>query len=591
MAKVFLSKAAAGTSAGAAAGGVAEKSATVSAFVAAPKPSTFDAASAATGAIVAQGSDSVSLAVTFEASKLTASLKLRGSFDAGGNIVSLESAIYTDPDGQRIEASFPASVADPTFDWSGPTVRVDRLWGVLLAGDDWLTLGDGADRVDLGAGDDVVSGGAGNDWFAGGPGDDFVDGGAGVDTAAFAGVRGAYTLVDVQDGVRVEDTTLADGKDTLAGVERIQFADTGLARDVTGDTGAGKVYGLWWALFDRDPTATEFAHWVDALDAPGATAEQAAQRLLTTYVPGMTNVDFVNIVYSNLVGAPPPADVLQSFVGLLQSGQFTQAQLLALASTLNGGEYAATIASGIAYALGRVTVDGTTDADALSAAAAALASLNGGGGDDSIEGSAGADLLLGGLGNDTLAGGAGNDLFNGGAGLDTAVIAGTRAAHALQRFGPDWLVKPAAGAGETDTLAGIERIRFDDRSIAFDVARGEAAGDALALWWAWNDAAPTAGQLGRWIADLDATGSMVQTGANMLAELAPGVSDEAMVTTLFTNIVGFAPDAATRDAFVALIGTTTVPTQADLFAIAADLDLVRVQYVGVAADGVEYLAQ
>ncbi|MBK9129478.1 MAG: hypothetical protein IPM13_17060 [Phycisphaerales bacterium] len=211
-------------------------------------------------------------------------------------------------------------------------------------------------------------------------------------------------------------------------------------------------------------------------------------------------------------------------------------------------------------------------------------------GADSLAGSSAADLILGDAGNDTLAGGAGNDLYSGGSGTDVAVIAGTRAAHTLEVFGPSWLV--SGPGGEIDTFSGIERVRFDDRSIALDTGRGEASGDALALWWALADRAPTPAEIGPWIANADATGSMAATAANMLATLAPGMSDPALVTLLYTNIVGAPPDVPTRDAFVGLIGPGRLfPTQADIFAYAADLDLARDQFVGLVGMGVEYLPQ
>jgi len=455
-------------------------------------------------------------------------------------------------------------------------------------GPDVLVLGNENDDIDLNTGDDSLNAGGGNDRVRGGPGDDTIDGGDGVDTAVFAGPRSAYTITAMPDAsLRVVDDTLVDGTDTLRNFERLEFSDVGLALDTAGNAGA--MYGLWWALFDRDPTPSEFAHWVGVLDG-GMVAEEAAALLLGAYVPGMANEDFVNIVYENVVGAPPTPAERSAFVSLIESGFYTQPALLVLAASLNGAEYAATIAGGIPYAVGKVTVEGTDGADTLSAAADPLALMLGAAGADSLAGSSAADLILGDAGNDTLAGGAGNDLYSGGSGTDVAVIAGTRAAHTLEVFGPSWLV--SGPGGEIDTFSGIERVRFDDRSIALDTGRGEASGDALALWWALADRAPTPAEIGPWIANADATGSMAATAANMLATLAPGMSDPALVTLLYTNIVGAPPDVPTRDAFVGLIGPGRLfPTQADIFAYAADLDLARDQFVGLVGMGVEYLPQ
>ena len=83
------------------------------------------------------------------------------------------------------------------------------------------------------AGSDTINAGAGNDTVTGAGGDDTVDGGDGTDTAQFSGPRAAYTitrpfgvLTAVADGVGT------DGRDALSNVERLRFADIGVALDL-----------------------------------------------------------------------------------------------------------------------------------------------------------------------------------------------------------------------------------------------------------------------------------------------------------------------------------------------------------------------
>ncbi len=71
----------------------------------------------------------------------------------------------------------------------------------------------GEDRLDGGAGDDLLIGGQHNDW---------LDGGEGLDTAGFLGMRSNYSL-ETTGGVST--ITGADGRDTLRGIERLQFFD------------------------------------------------------------------------------------------------------------------------------------------------------------------------------------------------------------------------------------------------------------------------------------------------------------------------------------------------------------------------------
>lgn len=83
------------------------------------------------------------------------------------------------------------------------------------------------------AGSDTINAGAGNDTVTGAGGDDTVDGGEGTDIAQFSGPRTAYTithpfgvLTAVADGVG------SDGRDALSNVERLKFADIGVALDL-----------------------------------------------------------------------------------------------------------------------------------------------------------------------------------------------------------------------------------------------------------------------------------------------------------------------------------------------------------------------
>ena len=83
--------------------------------------------------------------------------------------------------------------------------------------------GAGNDSLSGLAGADTLNGGAGNDTLTGGAGNDSLDGGIGIDTATYSGVRANY-VVSVVDGIGTV-TSVADGTDTLSGIERLQFAD------------------------------------------------------------------------------------------------------------------------------------------------------------------------------------------------------------------------------------------------------------------------------------------------------------------------------------------------------------------------------
>ncbi len=91
--------------------------------------------------------------------------------------------------------------------------------------------------------------------------------------------------------------------------------------------------------------------------------------------------------------------------------------------------------------------------------------INGGTGDDTLFGRNGVDLVTGGTGNDTILGGDGSDLLNGGDGDDS--INGNQGEDAID------------GGGGNDTLAGdsgIDTIRGEDGN---DLISGGGSGDVL----------------------------------------------------------------------------------------------------------------
>ncbi len=97
--------------------------------------------------------------------------------------------------------------------------------------------------------------------------------------------------------------------------------------------------------------------------------------------------------------------------------------------------------------------------------------LTGGGGADHLEGLAGNDHLTGGAGSDLLAGGAGADEITGGAGIDTAVLTGNAAATTIHSDGTTLTI---SGPDGTDTVSGVEKLQFDDKTVLIVGAGGYA---------------------------------------------------------------------------------------------------------------------
>jgi serralysin len=158
---------------------------------------------------------------------------------------------------------------------------------------------------------------------------------------------------------------------------------------------------------------------------------------------------------------------------------------------------------------------------------------------ENATGSAYADTLLGNDANNVLAGGAGNDTISGGGGIDTAVFAGAMASYTIAGGPGDTLVTHGA---ETDTILGdVERLQFDDVSIALDTSG--YVGQIYRLYEAAFDRAPDAGGQGYYMTQMERGAPLVSLAQNFLAS--PGfaatygnTTDAQYVTLLYENALG-----------------------------------------------------
>ncbi len=196
-----------------------------------------------------------------------------------------------------------------------------------------------AESLSGGSNGDWLLGGAGNDLLRGGAGADVIDGGAGIDVALLAGRLGDYRLRVTPGHAQIEQR--ASGElDRLDQVERLRFEGGGpqLALDLEGH--AGQVARLIGALFGaaRLSDTTLVGLGLKALDGGMGMAELAAvavdSELFAARAGSHSHADFVRTVYTNLFAKAPATAELQHYVGLLDSGVYTQAGLALLASGL-----------------------------------------------------------------------------------------------------------------------------------------------------------------------------------------------------------------------------------------------------------------
>ena len=200
------------------------------------------------------------------------------------------------------------------------------------------------------------------------------------------------------------------------------------------------------------------------------------------------------------------------------------------------------------------------------------------------------DNTLSGLGgNDRLTGGNGSDTLDGGAGADTAVYWNARAFYTI----PGAAAGSVSGAESNDTVSGIERHQFSDQNLAFDLAPGQAAGNTVRVIGAAFDLSPTdpvfRTYAGIGLGMFDAGTSMLQACVEVARIM--GLSDQAFVTRVYTNVVGQAPSDADRDHYAGqLQGSGGAMSQGQLLEMAANTDLnaTSIGLVGLQQSGVAF---
>lgn len=195
-------------------------------------------------------------------------------------------------------------------------------------------------------------------------------------------------------------------------------------------------------------------------------------------------------------------------------------------------------------------------------------------GSDTMNGSAGADALLGyagddtisaGGGNDWLSGGAGNDKLDGQTGLDTAAYSGNRNAYTVTRTASGFTVTDSRGIDGTDTLAGVERLVFGDKSVALDVDASSNGGKAYRLYQAAFNRTPDADGVGYWMSAMDKGMSLATIAEGFISSkeykdaYGTDLGNRDLVTKYYQNILHRVPDQGGLDFWVGVLDAKGAP--------------------------------
>lgn len=191
----------------------------------------------------------------------------------------------------------------------------------------------------------TFTGTAAAESFISRPGNDTIDGGAGIDTAIFNGNLANYTLSKSGNTYTVRTNTGTDGTDTLTNVESLKFTDLSVNLQVQGIAAAApladvqRISELYVAFFNRTPDADGMAYWIGQF-AAGQTIAQISESFysigasptfasLTGFSTSMTNENFIDVFYKNVLGRTEGADAggLSYWNGKLSSGESTRSSL------------------------------------------------------------------------------------------------------------------------------------------------------------------------------------------------------------------------------------------------------------------------
>ncbi len=178
----------------------------------------------------------------------------------------------------------------------------------------------GNDKLTGTLANDTVLGFAGDDIVLASNGHDTIDGGVGQDSVTYSGALKNFSVTKMSTSYQVKNGSVK--LDSLSNIERLNFDDFKVNLTVQAESAKAslanvhKVEELYVAFFNRIPDAEGLEYWITQMNA-GQKIVQIAESFygagvafsnLTGFTSTMTNTDFINVVYKNVLGRPDGAD-------------------------------------------------------------------------------------------------------------------------------------------------------------------------------------------------------------------------------------------------------------------------------------------
>lgn len=203
-----------------------------------------------------------------------------------------------------------------------------------------------------------------------------------------------------------------------------------------------------------------------------------------------------------------------------------------------------------------------------------------------IVGNDGNDNLYGLAGNDTINGGSGNDSIDGGVGIDISEYNSKKSSNIISFDKSNITIKNLAN--DIDVLKNIERLKFIDTSVAFDLDSN--AGVAAKVMGAVLGKASINNSIdfGYWLSQTDIGLSYADIGQKALDKASLKTNDQ-IVSTLWKNVVGFTASEVDKAPFIKMLVDGMKPGELVFLAAETAFNTSNINLVGLAQTGIEYL--
>ncbi len=173
--------------------------------------------------------------------------------------------------------------------------------------------------------------------FEDAPGPQRFIGGNDLDRVVFSLPKSSYQIEVGSDGLPISVIS-SSGKDSLEGIERLQFVDTILAFDEP----ARQIYRLYEAAFDRDPDLAGLSFWVGMRDEGERDLIATAKDFLFSEeftarfgnVQQMSNADLVDLLYQNVLDRDGEAAGVAYWQSMLEQGMSREHALVLFSESL-----------------------------------------------------------------------------------------------------------------------------------------------------------------------------------------------------------------------------------------------------------------